>query len=409
MRILYLHQYFNLPTDSGGTRSYEMARRLVAAGHRVFMVTSDWHSKFPGRSRHVTDEAGIEVHWLPVPYYNQMTYPQRIQAFLQFAVSAARRGASISADVVFATSTPLTIALPGVYAAKKQKIPMVFEVRDLWPELPIAVGALKSGMIPLARWLERFAYKHSERIVALSPGMREGVVKTGFPTEKVTIIPNSSDIDLFRVSTEQSRDFRSSTAWLGDNPLVLYAGTLGRINGVSYLAEIAAEVKKIAPEIRFLVVGDGAEWEKVENRANELGVYKDNFFMMKSVSKEDIPVIFAASTLAVSLFVDLPQMWANSANKFFDGLAAGKPIAINYQGWQAELLQESKAGIVLAANDAASAAQKLAEFLDDQKRIKTAAQAAFQLAESQFNRDHLALQLETLLLEVVASGVEKRK
>jgi glycosyltransferase involved in cell wall biosynthesis len=378
-----------------------MARRLVAFGHKVVMITSERHGKFAGRNWRVTNETGIEVHWLPVLYDNHMSYPQRIRAFVRFAIGASLRAAAIPADVVFATSTPLTIAIPGVYASKRQKIPMVFEVRDLWPELPIAVGALKGIMIPPAYWLENFAYKHSQKIVTLSPGMRDGVIKTGFPAEKICVIPNSADITLFQVPEETGLQFRAATKWLQDNPLVLYAGTLGRINGISYLVKLAAETIKVAPKIRFLVVGDGAEWQKIESKAKKLGVYKNNFFMMHSVPKKDMPSIFSAATVAVSLFVDMPQMWANSANKFFDALASGTPVAINYQGWQADLLKTTGAGIVLPAKEINVAASRLIDFLSAPERLASAARTATKLAEIQFNRDHLTRQLETTLLEAV--------
>ncbi|WP_018880505.1 glycosyltransferase [Thioalkalivibrio sp. ALE30] len=179
MRITYLHQYFNTPEMAGGTRSYEMARRLVAMGHEVNMVTS-WREEGSERDWYETDEAGIRVHWLPVPYSNQMSYRERIQAFFRFAWKASRKAASLPADVVFATSTPLTIALPGAYAARRQKVPMVFEVRDLWPELPIAMGALNN---PVLRWgahkLEGFAYSRAQAVVGLPLGVQDWVERSG--------------------------------------------------------------------------------------------------------------------------------------------------------------------------------------------------------------------------------------
>ena len=152
MRIIYLHQYFNTPNMSGGTRSYEMARRLVDRGHEVHMVTSSRDGKPSGRHARgwtETVEAGIQVHWCSVPYSNHMSSRRRLGAFAKFSRLAARKATALRGDVVFATSTPLTIALPAVYAARRRSIPMVFEVRDLWPEMPIAVGALNVGSIRL--------------------------------------------------------------------------------------------------------------------------------------------------------------------------------------------------------------------------------------------------------------------
>ena len=198
MKILYLPQYCTTPAMSGGTRSYEMAKRLVAAGHEVHVITT-WRGASERRDWWVEDIDGIQVHWLPVPYSNAMGFARRLKAFFHFAARSARRAVTIGGDVVFATSTPLTIALPAVAAARKLKRPMVFEVRDLWPLLPIAIGALRSPVtIALARWLERFAYRNADRIVALSPGMAEGVVATGYDPARVHVIPNSCDLDLFQ-------------------------------------------------------------------------------------------------------------------------------------------------------------------------------------------------------------------
>ena len=409
MKITYLHQYFNTPQDSGGTRSYEMARRLVAAGHNVTMVTSARNAAVRG-GWFVTTEAGISVHWLPVPYSNQLSYAERIRAFFRFAAQAAQRAAQIPADVLFATSTPLTIALPAVCASKRQNAPMVFEVRDLWPELPIAIGALRGALpIAAARQLERFAYQNAAAIVALSPGMKAGVVDSGYPAEKVTVIPNSCDIDLFTVAPSAVRAFRAQYEWLQDRPLVLYAGTLGLINGAGYMAEIAATLLPSQPEVCFLVVGDGMQRSAIEEKSRALGVLNRNFYMLDRLPKQEMPVLFGAADISTSLFVDLPEMWANSANKFFDGLASGACIAINYQGWQAELLAESGAGFVLPPADPQVAAALLAQALDNPGYLQRAGAAALALARSHFDRDMLAAQLEQVLAGVAAGGSSRQE
>src|SRR5437867_11411394 len=152
----------------GGTRSYEMARRLVAWGHEVHMITSrrDPPTGAP-RDWYRTVEDGIHVHWLPVPYANSMSYRERLNAFFRFAWSAGGRAASLRGDVIFATSTPLTIALPAVWAAWSNRISMVLEIRDLWPDVPIAMGALRSRRaVAAAHWLARVGSRNTVHIVA---------------------------------------------------------------------------------------------------------------------------------------------------------------------------------------------------------------------------------------------------
>jgi glycosyltransferase involved in cell wall biosynthesis len=380
-----------------------MARRLVTAGHEVHLISSHRDGGFPiGVWKHELLE-GINVHWYAVPYSNRLSYGKRLQAFVRFAWAAAAKAFRLGGDLVFATSTPLTIALPGIYAAKRLRVPMVFEVRDLWPELPVAIGALKNPMlIKLAEYLERFAYRNSSRVVALSPGMAAGVAATGYPAERVAVIPNSCDNDLFRVDPALGMEFRKRHVYLGGGPLIVYAGTLGIINGVGYLVDIAVQMQNLCPQARFLIVGEGKEEETIRRKAEAAGVLQQNLWMLKQIPKKDMPALLSAATLATSLFVNIPEMWNNSANKFFDALAAGRPVVINYQGWQADLLFETGAGLVIDPEDSRQAAIRISNFLLDTKGLQLAGAAAMQLAESRFGRDVLARKLLEVLEEARA-------
>jgi glycosyltransferase involved in cell wall biosynthesis len=411
MKIIYLHQYFNTPAMKGGTRSYEMARRMVERGHEVHMITSRREElSTVARDWNIEDIDGIHVHWLTVPYNNKMSYLQRIKAFFRFAFKAGQRAVGIGGDIIFATSTPLTIAIPAVKAKKALKIPMVFEVRDLWPELPIAIGALKS---PLAKFcayrLERYAYFNAAHIIALSPGMSDGIVKTGYPFGQVTTIPNSCDLDIFDVARTHGSDFRAQRDWLGDKPLVLYAGTLGHINGVAWFAELAAKVRYLNPDVRFLILGAGVDESKVRERATSLGVYEQSFFMEAQIPKADMPKALQAADICTSLFIPLKEMWSNSANKFFDALAGGRPIAINYGGWQKHLVEKNNIGIVLSEIDLDKSAQELVKLLADPERRVVMGNNALILAKESFARDLLAGQLIEILEQVQSSSSAQQK
>lgn len=382
----------------GGTRSYEMAKRMIEAGHEVHMVTS---RKDGSLTEGVWEEEiidGIHVHWLPVEYHNSMSYFRRMMAFFKFALKAGKRATDISGDIIFATSTPLTIAIPAVKAKKKLKVPMVFEVRDLWPELPIAIGALKSPLTKfLAKKLELFAYKHANHIVGLSPGMCEGVISTGYPEDQVSNIPNSCDFALFQDQEASGEKFRRENSWLGQRPLILYTGTLGHINNVSYLAEVAAHMLKLDPEVRFLVLGDGVEEEKIKQRAIELDVYEKNFYMIPKIPKKDVPGVVSSATICTSLFAPIKEMWANSANKFFDALAAKKPVAINYGGWQKELMIHEGFGLVLPESNYEEAAEQLHNLVLDDNKQKQMAAKGYEVGMKLFARDKLAAKLIQVL------------
>lgn len=401
MRIVYLHQYFTTPSMPGGTRSYEMARRFAAAGHEVHVITS---STNPSNSipRWTTEELDdVTVHWIPIKYDNGMSVPRRLVAFGTFALAAGWKARRMKPDVIFATSTPLTIALPGVFAKCKSRARMVFEVRDLWPKVPIALGALNNPLMrKVALMLEQFAYRNSDAVIALSPGMVEGVADKGVPRGKISMIPNSCDNASFDVAEEEGMAFRAERQWLGDRPLVLYAGTLGRVNGVGYFAHLAKSVCLIDPEIRFLVVGDGAERDLVANLASKLGVRDVNFFMERSVPKSSMPRLMSAATVATSLVIPVKELEANSANKFFDALAAGRPIAINHDGWQADLIRDNGLGVVLDPANMDSAASSLVGLVHDPGWLQRARESALTIARTQFDRDLLARQALTILESV---------
>jgi glycosyltransferase involved in cell wall biosynthesis len=399
VRITYIHQYFTTRSMSGGTRSYEQARRLVERGHDVQVITTTTTAAASSLSWRTTLEDGIRVHWLPVPYSNKMSYGRRIWAFLQFAVLSSIKATQLGGDVIFATSTPLTVAVPGIIAARLRRARFVFEIRDLWPELPVEVGALRNPIaIRFAFALARAAYRNADHVIALSQGMADGIASHGYPVERISVVPNASDLDLFATANQDAQHFRGANPWLEKRPLVVYVGTFGLVNGVSYLVRLAAEMANIDPEVRFLLVGDGAERTKVHDLADELSVLDRNLMILPEVPKAQVPGILGAATFATSVFLPFPGMAANSANKFFDALAASRPIAINYKGWQAEVLREADAGVVLDPVDVASAAKLLATRIRDEAWLEQARHASRQLAATRFSRDLL---FETFLTAVL--------
>jgi glycosyltransferase involved in cell wall biosynthesis len=400
MRIVYLHQYFVTPQMAGGGRSYEMARRLVSMGHEVHMITSDQEGGRSDAKWRETLEAGIHVHWTPVPYDNVMGYGARIRAFFTFAWRAARKAAAIRADVIFATSTPLTIALPAVYASWRSRVPMVFEVRDLWPAVPIAIGAIRN---PLAKWaaiqLERFAYRHAARIVALAPGMGSEIIATGYPAQRVAIIPNGCDLDNFS-NASPAQELRRQYAWLGDRPLLVFAGTFGLVNGMEYLVRLAGVLSAIDPEVRIVAVGTGRQFDATRRMAIELNVLDKNLFLLGKQTKQVAAAWTVAADMTIALFTGPSIVWRDAVqNKFFDSLAAGKPIASNFSGWQSNLAVEAGAGLILSADSIESAAEDLMRALRDPRWLEETGRAARQLAVGRFNRDVLAVDLARILGE----------
>lgn len=404
MKVIYLHQYFLTPAMAGGTRSYEMARRLVKAGHEVHMVTSDRQAREATGWRTAIED-GINVHYAAVSYSNHMGVARRLVAFVRFAVLATVRAARLDGDVVFATSTPLTIAIPALLASKWKRIPFVFEVRDMWPDVPIALGAIRHPVLVwLARRLEITAYRHAAHVVALAPGMRSDIIAKGIPAGKVSVIPNGCDASLFARAHDEASP-RDKFLWLGRRKLVLYAGALGQANGVSYLVRVAAAVRPRDPEVRFVVIGEGRDLEAVKELARQKAVLNENFFMLEAMPKRDLVTWFNAADLTVSLFTGPDVVWKDGVqNKFFDSLAAGTPVASNFDGWQSRVAVEEGVGLTLDATDIETAARQVVTALHDEAWLSAVPARARTLALGRFNRDRLALRLEEILDGVVNTG-----
>jgi glycosyltransferase involved in cell wall biosynthesis len=406
MKIIYLHQYFATPESNAGTRSYEMAKRLVVKGHEVsFVTTSAYLSNNyvlkAGWNELQVD--GIRLHILHLSYSNKDSFIKRIIKFLQFSWLSTLKSLSIKSDVVFATSTPLTIAIPGLIYSKIKRVPLVFEIRDLWPELPVAVGAIKNPLlIKLAEWLEKYTYKNSTRLIGLSPGMCNGITRHGIAKDKVTLATNSCDTELFDVDKCIGESYKESDLdFLKGRKLVVYTGTFGLINNVGYLPELAKSMKEIDSQVCFVAIGDGMEKQAVIDKAIELNVLDSNLYILPPVPKTEIVKLLSAADMSVSLFGPIPEMWHNSANKLFDALASFTPIAINYGGWQKDFIEEYQCGLVLDPIDHKKSAKDLSIFLSEEDGYRNASEQCKYLAYNKFSRDMMAERIEKTLLEAV--------
>jgi glycosyltransferase involved in cell wall biosynthesis len=381
MKIVYIHQYFRTPSQNGGIRSYQFADALARRGHDVHVVTAGSPSS-PG-----ADDlpSGVTVHWIDVPYDNRMSFVRRVRAFISFAIRASGRSRRLRGDRVIATSTPLTIVVPAVAATWGRSTPFVFEARDVWPSVPIAMGLLRNPILKAgARLLERLAYRRASHIIALSPGMRSQIEERGVPRAPVDVITNISDIDRFSAPDRNGAHLRALVPPLGDRPVALYTGTFGRANGLGWLVDLARAARSAGSDLAFVAVGEGREKAEVVDRARSEGLLGLNVFILDAVAKSDLPHLVASATVCLSLVIDVAELEHNSANKFFDALAAGRPVAINHGGWQAETLASSGAGVRLP-RDTAAAVRILDDLVTDPDRLARTGAAASRLARESFS------------------------
>ncbi|UCC98174.1 MAG: glycosyltransferase family 4 protein [Phycisphaerales bacterium] len=417
MHIFYLHQYFATRKGMTGTRSYEFARHLVRKGHRVTMITSGpANREFPvpeGKEYAEFDAEGIHVVPIAAAYNDPnvgtgLNGWQRMLKFYQFAWLAGRVGKKLPRpDVVFATHTPLTIGLAGLALGRHFGVPFVFEVRDLWPEALVNVGALNN---PLAVWwLKRMAakiYDGAAHVVALSPGMKEGIIRRGVPAEKVTVIPNGSDLDLFRPDVDGSAE--RQRLGLGEKFAAVYFGAMGLANGLEYIIETARILAERGNSRIVLVLhGGGARRPDLEKMARQYKL-SNVVFSEPAPGKEHVARLVAGCQACMTIYrATKEHSW--SPNKMFDALAAGKPVLINVPGWLSETIENNNCGRSLDPHHPDALADALQELAADPQLCRRMAENARALAERDFAREKLADRLESVLVQACRTIAEKEE
>lgn len=393
MKILYIDQYYSNRRGNSGTRSHEFARRWVAAGHEVTIVTTaSAYSHLAGQRRRLrrSVEDGIAVWSLRIPYAQSMGYARRIWSFVSFMVMSTLVGLlAPRPDVVFASSTPLTVGVTGAIVAWLRTRPFVFEVRDLWPRAPIELGAIRNPVvISLLQAVERWIYRRAAAINTLSPGMAAGVVESGIDAARVSVIPNACDFDLRRGPRSESD---------GSRHTVVYAGALGPANDVEDLLGIAAELKRRGrDDIEFAIAGEGSREQMIREVIRNGSL--DRVRMMGALSRDEVGELLANASLAVTCFAPLPVLATNSPNKFFDYLACGVPQITNSPGWLRELLEESDAGAYWPWGDAKAGAELVIRLIDDDALREEMSRATSALAQ-RFERGRLANELADVLCD----------
>lgn len=379
MRVLYIHQYFRTPDQGGAVRSFHLAKGLIQAGIEVDMITA--HDS-PGYDQRWID--GIRVHYLPVRYDQKFGFFRRIWAFMSFVFHARNLIKKLPRpDVLYITSTPLTTGLIGLWAKRKLALPFIFEVRDLWPEAPVQVGAIRNPLLKkLLYALEKKLYDHALSIVALSPGIAAYIQKKS-PGRSLALIPNFSDSDTF-FPKERNLGLQRQ---LGISPglTIAYTGALGLVNAVEELLDLAELAQLRRKNWNFLIMGEGSHKQKLVSlsRSKMLG----NVRFIPFGSKAEVNDILSLADFAWISFAHFPVLKTNSPNKFFDALAAGTAILINHKGWVFDLVKTHQLGISCLPGKMESAFEKLEQLEQNPEKINRMGENARQLAQHLFSKD----------------------
>jgi glycosyltransferase involved in cell wall biosynthesis len=395
MHVLYFHQHFSTLDGSTGTRSYEISKQLLASGHRVTMVCgsavlskSGLDGPFiDGRRDGCVD--GIQVIELELPYSNYDGFFRRVWTFLRFAFRSMGLALTLEYDLVFATSTPLTAAVPGICARWLRRKPFVFEVRDLWPELPRAMGVIRNPLVLLMMdWLEFLAYHSADYCVALSPGIAQGIVGRGIEESRVIIAPNGCDLNLFSPGAMPLPEIPHLPP---EAFVATFTGAHGAANGLEIVLGVAAELRRRGrDDIILLFIGDGKEKPRLVARARREEL--NNCIFLDPLPKKLLAQFLCRrANVGLMVLANVPAFYyGTSPNKFFDYLASSLPILVNYPGWMAEMITREDAGVVVPPEDPVAFADALVQLADNKTLTVQMGRKGRGLAEREFVRENLA-------------------
>ncbi len=380
MKVLYIHQYFRTPDEGGGVRSYYLTRKLVKKGVEVEVITT--HNKDFSETKNID---GIRVHFLPVPYDNNFSFRKRIRAFLKFALLASKKSMAIKKiDLCYVMTTPLTTGLVALWIKWTRNIAYIFEVGDLWPLIPVEIGAVKSPFLKSVLFrFEKLCYRNASGLVALSPGIAEHI-QSIVPEKPIEVIPNIADINFFQ--PEEKQEAIKQKYGIKNEFVISYTGAIGLANHLEYLLE-AAKASLHLP-IKFLVVGEGAEKERLLKYKEDHDL--KNVVFLPHTNKKEIKEVHNVSDAIYISFINIKSINTGSPNKLFDGLASGKLIITNFDGWIKKLIESNDAGFTYPPDSTQIFTEKILTFIDNKEILKSFQKNSRQLAENSFSLEELS-------------------
>ena len=376
MRIIYIHQYFNTPETGGSLRSYYLAQAMIKAGFEVTMITAT-----NGRDYKEENIQGIQVHYLPVAYENNFGFYKRIYSFILFLFKAAKLTIRLKGDLIYASSTPLTIGLLALLINLINKTPYIFEVRDLWPKAPIELGFINNPvLIKLLRLLEKTVYKRSLSVIALSVPIQHHIQQF-YPKKEVIVVSNMSDTDFFSENTKQ-------TLIASKNKFTIcYIGAAGYANHLDYLLTTARYFSEQHPGyVDFIIAARGKELEHLKKLVCIHSI--QNVFFTDYQNRAGVRDLLHQSDFSYLSFLSTPVLESGSPNKFFDSLAAGIPVISNNQGWWVSESLTHQCGVYYHPEHPQQLYEQLFTIENTPGLLESMKVNALKLARQNYSREH---------------------
>lgn len=404
MRILFLSHYFPPEVNAPATRTWEHCRRWVAAGHDVTVVTcAPNHPRgkvYPGyRNRLWQRESrdGIRVVRLWTFLSANEGFLLRTTNYVSFMIACVLAAPFLpKADVVLTTSPQFFNGLAGWPVALLKRCPWVLEIRDLWPDSILAVGAIRNRVIiGMLEALERLAYRKAARIVSVTDAFKDHITDRGACPDDVHVIKNGVDPEFFQVADREDPEL--AELGLENRFVAAYFGTHGMAHHLVTVLE-AAERLRAEDGIRFLLVGDGAERARLVHERDRRGLR--NVVMLEQQPKERMPALWQCTDVSLVLLRDSPLFETVIPSKIFESLAMERPIVLGVRGESRELLQESGAAVFIEPEDSAALAEWVRELAMNRERCREMGRQGRDFVKAHFNRDVWAARYLAMLREL---------
>ena len=395
MHVAVFSQYHTNPDCPATSRHYTLLAHL-AKTHRVTLLTTPaWKGQRLTRAFPWVPE-GVEIREAAIPYENRMGPARRALAFAQYAAWAVREGLRIEKpDVIWGISTPLTAAWAGAQVARWRRVPWVFEVQDLWPAFPIAMGAVPTALARQQLYrMEKRLYQSAQHILPLSPDMARYVTDLGIAPEKVTTVLNGTDLDLAARATPEAVEKLRQAHGLSGKRVILYAGTFGRANDIPTLVAAAEAMAAENSDTVWVFLGHGFLEPLVAAAAAR---WPGRIRLVDGQPRHEVFGWFALAAVSVVAFLGLPVLDANSPAKLYDSLAVGTPVVVTNAGWTKALVEEHACGWYVPAEDARALAAELRNLLRHPEQLAAAGRNGQTLARREFDRQQLAAQVQQIL------------
>lgn len=390
--VLVLNHFAVSRDSAGGTRHVELFGRMENWRHTIIAANRNLFD----RKKYTADTSMLTV---PTIGYRDNGF-MRILNWASFAAGAIARGiVSPRPDVVYASSPHLLTGVAGWVLSRVQRAKFILEIRDLWPEVLVAMERLdeRSMVYRLLSKLEGWLYRSADHIVVLAQGAKDAIVARGVAVDKISMIPNGAEIADF-VAPEPRDVLRERFDLTGT--VFVYAGAHGPANGLDHALEAAEEVQEAMPEVLLLLVGDGPSKQELIGEAKKRNLTNVKF--MDPIPKREMPALLAAADVGLHVLADVPLFrYGVSPNKVFDYMAAGLPVLTNVPGEVSDLIETAKAGLTTGPSDLASGIKAMATASQSQRRHWGESGRAY--IGRYRSRSMLASELEAILDDVLAS------